>query len=739
MKNTLLLSSLLLWSFISASQDMSLVWAKQIGGTSNQVINSIAYDAFNNYVVVGHFDGIVDFDPSAGISQSSSIGQNDAFVAKYDAAGNFLWKYVLGNTGHDYAWDCTIDVSGNVYVTGELIGEIDIDQNAVTPNVDNQGSGSYGFVIKLGTTGNHLWSKIWDGSSGNYNRIRQIALDNVGNIVVAGETVGGPVDLDPGVATTTVDGSYRLFYEKLTSTGNLVWYKSLTGYATYDAIYTELILDADNNIYMCGHFQSIIDFDPSSGTYEFNGNGPADGFIVKYTPTGDFTYVKTFVSQSSVYVTDIDLDANGNLVASGSYTYSTDFDPDLINIYNLDSQSNAPRGFLLKLDANGIFNWVTDLTSAVESMGTQVCFDNDNNIIVAGYYSGNTADLDPTANTWNASYLGGSDIFISKYDMNGNFEYANNVGSTGADRITCMQFIEGTSKIATAGYFESTIDMNPNTGTTNLTSAQGYDGFVAIFSECSAQTTSFSAVGCGEYLWNNTYYIESGLHTQTLIASTGCDSIVTLDLTIAYPTSSTPNISACGEYAILDQVLTSSGNYELLTTNTAGCDSIIFLTLFIEEPTFIDINVNGNLLNCTEGDSYQWVNCIGDGEYSIIENATEQTFAPTESGVYSVLVENGICSNYATCVEFTYIGINEVAENRISAYPNPANDQITITLSSSLLGKQIQITNSTGQIVESVKFNTNTKTINISELASGIYHIHAIGDQENFTAMFIKM
>src|SRR5574343_149392 len=105
MQQKLLLVALLLFTGRVQSQDISFQWATQIGGTTNQTVNGLARDGFNNSIVVGQYEGTVDFDPSAGIAQTSAMGATDAFIAKYDASGNFLWKYHFGNTEQDYALD----------------------------------------------------------------------------------------------------------------------------------------------------------------------------------------------------------------------------------------------------------------------------------------------------------------------------------------------------------------------------------------------------------------------------------------------------------------------------------------------------------------------------------------------------------------------------------------------------------------------------------------------------------
>lgn len=730
-----LMKKILLALFLSFSiknvvgQDLALVWAQPLNGTSNQTVTDIAIDAFGNYIVIGNFEGVMDLDPSANSVQVTSAGQNDVFIAKYNPDGFFMWEYHFGNTEQDFAWDLAVDVLGNIYVAGEVRGAIDFDNNSETPETTNTGTGGYGFLLKLSSGGGFVWNKQWEGTGGNINKIKQIALDSTGNIVVAGETQNGNLDLDPGAPLVEVDGNHRIFYEKLTASGNLVWAKTLVGYSTYDAIITELKLDPFNNIFINGYFQSILDFDPGAGTTEFNGNGPADGFIAKYNSTGDFVWVKTvFNSSGAVYFNDMDIDGNGNLIITGSYTYTTDFNPDAIEVYELSTSGFLPRAFLLKLNANGIFDWVLDLTSQVESTGNQVSFNSDNEIMVAGYYNNATPDLNPDPNNeYFATQFGAQDAFISKFDGTGNFIYANSIGSIGQDKYTVLKNIPNTSQYITGGIFEATIDLDPNVGVNNLTSTQVIDAFIALYSECSQQTVNAEAIGCGEYNWNGTYYTESGLYTQTLISSTGCDSIVNLDLMIASATSSSQTVFACNSYNILDQVLTASDDYVLITENQYGCDSLIFLTLTIDELPSLEIAESDNMLTCTSGESYQWYICSGKGETTIIEGANSNTYSPGVSGSYTVFVTNGSCEEYAPCFDFTYIGVDEWTMSELVLFPNPSTRSVNVRSTGLLQSKQMSIFDVSGRLVQQLKCNANTQTIDISELTAGVYIVQVPG------------
>ncbi len=73
------------------SSNGSFVWAKQMGGTADDMGLSITMDLFGNIFTTGSFQGIVDFDPDTGIFNLNSTGSEDIFIQKLDANGNFLW------------------------------------------------------------------------------------------------------------------------------------------------------------------------------------------------------------------------------------------------------------------------------------------------------------------------------------------------------------------------------------------------------------------------------------------------------------------------------------------------------------------------------------------------------------------------------------------------------------------------------------------------------------------------
>ncbi len=129
----------------------NFVWARRMGGTGNDYADygrSIAVDAVGNVYTSGRFQNTVDFDPGTGIYNLTSAGDDDVFVSKLDANGNFLCAARMGGIGRDRAYSLAIDGNENCYVAGFFADTGDFDPGAGTYNLTTVG-GFDVFVVKL--------------------------------------------------------------------------------------------------------------------------------------------------------------------------------------------------------------------------------------------------------------------------------------------------------------------------------------------------------------------------------------------------------------------------------------------------------------------------------------------------------------------------------------------------------------------------------------------------------------
>jgi fibronectin type 3 domain-containing protein len=95
-------------------------WSRRFGGASSDIAETVAVDATGNIAAAGYFQGSADFGGGA----LTSAGGNDAFTARYDANGNHLWSRAWGGASDDRATGVAVDGAGSVLTTGTFTGSV---------------------------------------------------------------------------------------------------------------------------------------------------------------------------------------------------------------------------------------------------------------------------------------------------------------------------------------------------------------------------------------------------------------------------------------------------------------------------------------------------------------------------------------------------------------------------------------------------------------------------------------
>lgn len=315
----------------------NFVYAKSLGGTGDDVGNSIVTDVLGNVYTTGSFQETTDFDPGVGTFNLTSAGGNDIFISKLDSTGNFIYAKSMGGTdNYDIGYSIAIDTFNNVYTTGSFRTTADFDPGVGTFNLTSMGGWEI-FILKLNSSGNFIWAKQMGGTW--YDESYSISLDASCNVYTTGY-FQSTADFDPGVGTfnLTSTGYRDIFISKLDSSGNFIWAKRMGG--TSDDYGYSIALDVYGNVYFTGLFSGIADFDPGSGTFNLTSVGYSDIFISKLDASGNFVYAKSLGGISFDEGRSITLDASGNIYTTGYYNGTADFDPG-IGTYNLTSAGGA--------------------------------------------------------------------------------------------------------------------------------------------------------------------------------------------------------------------------------------------------------------------------------------------------------------------------------------------------------------------------------------------------------------
>jgi hypothetical protein len=217
---------------------------------------------------------------------------------------------------------------------------------------------------------------------------------------------------------------------------------------------------------------------------------------------------------------------------------------------------------------------------------------------------------------------------------------------------------------------------------------------------------------------------------DTIPNAAGCDSVMTLNLTINNSTSSTQTATACNSYVWNNNTYTVSGTYMDTIPNAAGCDSVMTLNLTINTVNTSVIDSGSFLTANAAGASYQWLDC--NNNYSIIAGATNQTYTPSASGNYAVAVTQNNCTDTSACYNITTINISENTKaDDFIIFPNPFSVYTVLQTNNPFHNATLTVDNCFGQTVAQIKnISGQAITFNRDNLPSGLYFIRLTEDNK---------
>lgn len=200
------------------------LWAKGMGGTSDEESNGLALDGFGNVYATGGFESTVDFDPGPGTFNLTPVGSGDGFVVKLDEAGDFVWAQAFEGSGRPTPEGIDVDVYGSIYTTGYFSGTVDFDTGLGVHNVTAAGSNDT-FIHKMRqastpptiisfapTTGPVGSTVIINGTNFSPTHTNNLVAFNGTTAVVTASTTTSittsvPIGATTGTITVTVAGN----------------------------------------------------------------------------------------------------------------------------------------------------------------------------------------------------------------------------------------------------------------------------------------------------------------------------------------------------------------------------------------------------------------------------------------------------------------------------------------------------------------------------------------------------
>ena len=765
--------------FLTAQLSAQGTFQKTYGGTAEEYSYAFQKTQDGGFIV-------------AGRTFSFGTGGWEGYLLRLDGIGDTVWVRTYGNilydelqdvdttsdggfilTGHtatnDWAGDVSLiktDASGNIMWTQIYGGAIGLSDKGYSVRQTTDGgyiiSGTtetYGaggddvYVIKTNSSGTILWTRTI-GTSGSIEAGREIQQTSDGGYIVAGYTDGLGA------------GFYDVYLIKLDNTGAVTWSKTYGG-SSYDFVYT--VQQTSDNGYILG------------GTTDSYGAGSWDSYLLKTDVNGVLQWSKAYGLSGEDRAQAARQTNDGGYILCGR------------------SNSFGSGGYdatLQKTDASGNLQWTKGYGGTAEDQAWYVRELDNNSYVVCGYtYSFGAGSRDAfLIKTDNLGFVGCNEAVATGVVTTSPTAVSGSGGTSGTGGIVGSTPIalRGTLTVVgtecatsscpvTASFTPSATSVcegnaisftntsigavtyewkedgtffsnlqgpthvfnTPGAINVELIASDGicYDTSSILITVLSNTSSSAAVTDCDSYFWaaNSTTYTTTGIYTTILTNAAGCDSIVTLDLTINYSNSGTASVASCESYtwSANNTTYTSSGIYTSVLTNQQGCDSTATLDLTINS---VDASVTQTdvitLQANASGAVYQWLDC--GNSYAMLSGETNQDLIASMNGSFAAEVTQNGCTDTSACVTISNVGIFENnLWHGLSVSPNPTDGKVTINGISSVGEiQQITLLDIHGRVLE--RLAQNPTTLDFSKERQGIYFLRIETRNEVFPLRIVR-
>ncbi|HYV95002.1 MAG TPA: T9SS type A sorting domain-containing protein [Chitinophagales bacterium] len=246
----------------------NVLWAKTVDESyfsSSSSGNGIALDNLGDIYLTGLFYHILVI----GGQTLTPEGQDDVYIIKYDATGNFVWVKSVGGTSYDEGIGIAANAVNNIFITGYYSYGVNFGNDTLTSS-----DGAEMFLAKYDAFGNVLWAKGSVGTGLYHNRGYSLAVDPLGNVFVSGGFDSTHISFD----SITLQGSSDdpMFIVKYDESGNVLCASSLSSGGDDK---NDITIDPDGDLYLFGDYASTP-FIVGNDTFLLTGT--EDPFLAKF-------------------------------------------------------------------------------------------------------------------------------------------------------------------------------------------------------------------------------------------------------------------------------------------------------------------------------------------------------------------------------------------------------------------------------------------------------------------------
>jgi len=437
------------------------------------------------------------------------------------SAQELEWIYKIGGVTAEYGKGLAVDLDENIYDISNFMGTVTVANNL---SFTTRGTDDI-LIRKSSSTGILQWVKQI-GSKGQ-DISYDVATDFAENVYVVG-TFSDSLFLDSMFILEGSSGLPVSFIIKLNTEGTLLWARKFS--SDVSVIAKSVTAGAQEELVITGTFEGMATF---GSELSIASNGGNDIFIVKLNGnTGIPIFIRRIGSSDHDYLHEHTRDKLNNIFLIGDFRQMIDLDPGFgESIHNTKGLTDI---FLLKMSTSGDFLWAKTYGGTGVDYGHSVITDGSGNVIITGQFSENVR-FGSTLQVVQSK--GGTDVFLTKLDENGNTLWVNSYGDTANDQGNKV-IVNNTGIIYLAGLFRGRVDFDPSFSYNNSSESRGgADAFVALYNQDGSYNDHYSIGGIANEQINDMALKFNG----ELISTGGFGAIVDFE-----PGSSETNIFSTG-------------------------------------------------------------------------------------------------------------------------------------------------------------------------------------------------
>ena len=424
--------------------------AKSFGASSNDQINSVDATSDGGYIAGGYFYGTIQLEN--GVTLKSN-GAKDGLIIKYNKNKQVEWVKNIGGSSDDNIQSIVATSDGGYIAGGYFYGTIQVGDDTFT----NSSNGDYGLIIKYNSKGRVEWTNVISGWS---NVSFQISINSVEATSDGGAIIGGKFDSitlnigNKSLHTINVDDG---FVAKYSSSGEAEWANVIGG---SDSDYINSVAPTSDGGAIAGGYFYSSDIQVGNETLTNNSSSTyyPDGLIIKYSNEGVVEWAKNVGGSNADVIESVAPTSDGGYIAGGYFGSSS------IQVENETLTSNGSSdGLIIKYSSEGEVEWAKGIGGSSADYIQSVAETSDGGYIVGGYFQSSSIQIGNETLTNNSSSTSYSDGLIIKYNSEGEVEWAKSIGGSNTDQINSVASTSD-GRVIAGGYFSSsTIEVDGHT------------------------------------------------------------------------------------------------------------------------------------------------------------------------------------------------------------------------------------------------------------------------------------